>query len=174
MKKIFIYLEHEEEQILAEAENLQNALTHLRYEGKVSRGKNIKAAKAAVNTLGRYVERHRVFHERIIFPFLTVHVPKHEALIHFLCMDHADMRSTWRKLSGALILLSKRKDTEAAAGRIRDLGIYLVSLLRHHIGLEKKSIMSALKNELRGRERTKIKVEVHKWLGRSGTRAANP
>ena len=41
---ILSFFDCEEEKLLRQTDCLQEAMNHLRYEGKVSRGKNLKAA----------------------------------------------------------------------------------------------------------------------------------
>ncbi len=162
------FFDQEENEILRQVEDFHKILTHLKYEGKVSRGKNVKAANRAMSRLVGTFKKHRRLQEEIIFPFLQVHIPKHEAVIRFLRSDHEDIKKNKDRLRLSLQKLSKQSVTEN--GKIQELGVYLICLLRHHLELEKENIHKAIKRELREDEKKEIGVRIKKWLtiNRSG------
>jgi hypothetical protein len=107
MGAITSFLDHEEKGILKEVDVFQKSLTHLKYEGKVSRGKNVKAADRVAASLADTLRKHRQLQEGVIFPYLLVHIPKHESLIQFLRADHQDIRKNKKMLRLSLKKLLK-------------------------------------------------------------------
>ncbi len=155
---------------MEEAEKLQHALTHLRYEGKLQRGKNLKAIKSIISWLDQELKKHQRYQEKILFPFLEMHVPKYEPTIHFLQSDHAEIRENTQKVKESLKQIG-RSDRYPVNGNLREAGIYLVCLLRHHIQLEKTGIQKALKKDLNEEERTEIKIKIQKWFDHHGKKS---
>ena len=70
------FFDCEEMVIMTKAEELYTILTHLRYEGKISQGRNGKSAIEAVGSLRGMIQKHRNLQEKVIFPFLITHIPK--------------------------------------------------------------------------------------------------
>lgn len=165
MNKVLAFFEEEEKEILRLADHFDKVLIHLRFEGKVHRGKNISAANQAISGLVQMLRRHRNFQEEIIFPYLLIHIPKHESVIQFLRSDHQTIRQSKKKLC---LLLSKLSETTTYAhdSKIQELGIYLIYLIRHHIELERTSIHKAIENELNADEKKEVGKKVRNWLAR--------
>jgi len=158
------YFDVEAKDILQELEELQKVLTHLRYEGKVSLGKNLKSARQLMARLVTHLGRHRQLQERVVFPYLAAHIPRHESVIQFLRSDHADIRKSKERLQAVIRNLLKNPESCLEHVKIQELGVYLICLVRHHIELEKKSIHRALDEELRPVERRKVETRVRQWL----------
>lgn len=161
MSDFFVYGERE---ILDQAEEFHEILTHLRYEGKASQGKNVKAAIKAVRGLDKIIRKHRGLQEKILFPFLASHIPKHESVIHFLRADHQAIQKSRQKLVLSLRRLSKKIGSRLEEGRIQETGVYLICLLRHHMSLENKCIHKAVQTELRKDEKSEVKGKMNRWL----------
>ncbi|MBI3313557.1 MAG: hemerythrin domain-containing protein [Candidatus Omnitrophica bacterium] len=162
MKNVTSFFDGEEKEMLRQVEGLHKTLTYLKYEGKAIRGKNLKAAQTSLQALVKNLQRHRALQEKIIFPFLLIHIPKHEAVIRFLRSDHQDIKRNKKRLGLLLGKLSKRP--AEVNGELHDLGVYLICLLRHHLELEKENIHRAIKKELRKDEKREVGEKIAKWL----------
>lgn len=157
------FFNNEEEKLLAQTEDLHKALTHLRYEGKLLKEPNVKSVQILAYGLDFALERHRHIQEEIVFPFLRTHIPRHEAAISLLKAEHAEIKNHQEKLKQDTLKIS-RIPSPLQETRLYEAGIYLVTLLRHHIGLEKKSIDQSLQNELREDEKEVIRKRIEAWL----------
>lgn len=155
--------------MLLQTGELHNALTHLRYESRSYRPKNIKAVREVIQSLEGLLERHRGFQEEIIFPFLESHIPRHEAAIHLLETEHEDIRTNKDKLKSSLQKLSKA-DRNLNDGKIYERGIYLISLVQHHVAFEQRHIRESIHKELHEDETTVITRRVSKWLKKKANR----
>lgn len=156
------YFDGEEKEILEEVESFHKVLTHLQFEGKMKRGQNLKAAKQSLGSLMKTLKMHRLLQEKIIFPFLLRHIPKHESVISFLHSDHEDILKNKEELWRSLSDFSTNHNFQQT--KVQQLGIYLVCLLRHHMELEKKSIHKAINKELRTEEKREVGEKIEKWL----------
>ena len=152
----------EEEKLLQQTDRLQEVMNHLRYEGKVFRGKNLKAANRIVEGIAARLEKHRILQEKIIFHFLQVHIPKRESMVRFLFSDHEDIQKNKERLRLSLRKLSRNHSPED--GKVQQWGTYLICLLRLHIELERESIHKAIRTELRKDEKKEVEKRVTKWL----------
>lgn len=155
--------ESEEKEILCRVERFHETLKHLRYEGKVSHGKNAKKALREIKELELIMHRHRKIQEKVIFPFLAVRLPKHESVIHFLLAEHGDMDRSAKKLHSLFQNLLKKPE-QMKRNESWETGIYFVCLLRHHLGLENKSIHKAIHKEFRQAERRAMEKKIKIWL----------
>jgi len=159
------FFDCEEKVIMTKAEELFKILTHLRYEGKISQGRNVKSAIAALGSLRGMIQKHRNLQEKVIFPFLVTHIPKHETVIQFLRADHEEMHKSRLKLETALRRLTAKKIGVGLQDKSsQDVGIYFICLLRHHMDLENKCVHQAIRSELRKDEQLEVKSRVDHWL----------
>lgn len=173
MKRRRRIFECDGKEILRYVEHFHKTLTHLRYEGKVSLGKNIKALRGTTKVLNALVKRHRYLQEKILFPFLERHIPKYETRIHFLRSDHQEIRKHSQRFTHFIQSLSKKaaKDRPIDNGTIHESGVYFVCLLRHHIQLEEQAIHKVLKKDLKRHERGEIAKKMQNWItARNGKR----
>ncbi len=167
MTNIPSFFDSEEEKLLSQTEDLHRALTHLRYEGKMLKEQNVKSVQILAYGLDLVLKRHCHVQEEIVFPFLQTHIPRHEAAISLLEAEHAEIRNQQQKLKEDVLKISGAPDPFQEA-KIYEAGIYLVTLLRHHIGLEKKSIDRSLQTELREDEKNVINSRIETWINRGG------
>lgn len=159
------FIESEKENLLSWTENLHNALNHLRYEGKLLKEENIKAVQILAYGLDDALEKHCQIQEEIIFPFLQTHIPRHEAAIALLEAEHEDIKNQQEKLKNDILKISGMPN-HLEEGKIYEAGIYLVTLLRHHIGFEKRNLQRSLQTELRDDEKAAIHKQIEDWLQR--------
>lgn len=163
MKDVMVLLEQEGGKVLQCAEGLQNAVTHLKYEGRMFREKNVKAVKAHIKDLKVCFKKHCGLQEKVVFPYLLAHIPKHELSIHFLQTDHAQIAKGEFEIEGCLKSLSK-SDLVQKDAKVHEAGISLICLVRHHLEFEKRSIHKALRHELNPEEKIEIRKRMVKWL----------
>lgn len=169
MKNISKFFDQEREKTLDQIDELQKAITHLRYEGKASRKKNLKAADRKIKKLDAALARHRRLQEKVIFPFLLTHIPRHEPVIHFLETEHADIKENGRRLKEDMrgIFFEREGFNDS---KIYERGICLISLLRHHVGFEARNIYKSISKELREDEKRKMTNRISAWLRKEVSR----
>jgi len=163
IRALIHFFDCEEGEILTQADELYKILTHLRYEGKVSRGKNVKGAIQVMQGLRCLIAKHQELQEKVVFPFLVTHIPKHETFVRFLRADHQEMNASRLKLEAALRVLAKNLQEGFQSKSSQELGVYFVCLLHHHIQLENKWVHQAIQNELRKDEQMEVKKRVDRW-----------
>ena len=155
--------------MLLQTGELHKALMHLRYESRSYRPKNIKAVREIVRNMDGILQRHRGFQEEIVFPFLESHIPRHEAAIHLLETEHEDIKTNKDKLKSSLQKLSKA-DRNLNDGKIYERGIYLISLVQHHVAFEQRHIRKSIHKELHADETMVITSRVLEWLKKKANR----
>lgn len=168
MRKLEAYFNQEEKQIFREAESFHRILTHLRYEGKARTGTNVAAARKAAGKLTDSLKKHRLFQEKILFPFLKVHFPKYESALHYMESEHDDIVENKKKLNVSLRGLSRRTLDYTAQADVYQRGLYLVSLLRHHLRFENKTLQKTLRAGLKADEKREMARKLRTWLAGGG------
>jgi len=164
MRSLSTFFKKEEKSVLHQVDALNHSLTLLRYEGKLSRAQNVKIATREISLLTKTLKEHRSLQEKVIFPFLLRHIPKKEPVIGFLRSDHRMIREYKIKLKALLVKISKNANAVIEAGKIQETGIYLVSLLRHHIEMEKENIEKTIRAELDKDEKKDFERQINRWL----------
>lgn len=162
------YLNTEEEKLAETTEDLKKALIHLRYEGKLLKEQNLKSIQILIYALANVLERHLYVQERIVFPFLRTHIPRHEAAILLLKAEHEEIKIHQEKLRKAM------GEMPGIPGPLQEAvlyeeGIYLVTLLRHHLFVEKRNIDPSLEKELREDEKEIIHQRIEIWLAKENS-----
>lgn len=167
MKTAVRFFNCEDADIFRQSEKLHRALTHLRYEGKVHRAKNLKEVKESADALDASLKRHRTLQEKIIFPYLSTHIPRRESSIHFLESEHEGLDQSNKKLKKGIREFLK-SDPVLTCGEIYEAGIFFIAHLRHHISYEVKNIRSLIRSELRPDEKREIGNRISGWLKKQG------
>jgi len=169
LKNLLKFFDGEGEKMLLQTDKLHQALTHLRYESRAYRPKNIKAVRDVIQTLDGILQRHQSSQEEIIFPFLESHIPRHEAAIHLLEAEHEDIQKNTDKLKSSLQKLPEAHGN-LNDGKIYERGIYLISLVQHHVGFEQRHIRKSIHKELHADEKAVITSRVSGWLKKKANR----
>ncbi len=138
-------------------------MTHLRYEGKITRFKNLKEVRDSTGALDVILKRHRKIQEKVIFPYLSAHIPRHEGAIHFLRSEHDDIDRNKVKLRKEIREFPKG-DPFLNSGKVYESGIFFVSLLRHHLSFELRNIRLLIRKGLRPDEKQEISDRMNRWL----------
>lgn len=146
-----------------ESERLHRALTHLRYEGKVHRLKNLEEVEKSTAALSVIFKRHRALQEKIIFPYLSTHIPRREPAVHFWESEHEGLEQNSKKLKKGILEFFK-SDPVLTCGEIYEAGIFYIAHLRHHVSFEIKNIRSLILSELRPDEKREIESRASGWL----------
>ena len=152
-------LEETYTEALCKADRLCEVLTKLRYEGKFLFGKNLREVRSVLKYFDQKLSSRMKLEERLLFSFLEIHVPKLAPALHLLCSEREDFRKNLRKLHTLLKKLTRTRtnhDYGEAVDRVVETGTYLVYLVRHHIGLERKSVEKAIREELREEEQAAL------------------
>ena len=154
-KKIIEHLECHHEKSIKKTDQLNDVLINLRYEGKVSFGKNLKTIDEVVSFYDKELVHHIKLEKEIIFPFLTSHIPKLECVLNLLEGEHGDIGKNIRDLKSLSDELNRTKENVSRAKiieKIMHTGTYFIFLVRHHIQAERESIYMAIKEELHENE----------------------
>ncbi len=169
MKNLLKFFDGEGKKMLLQTDKLHQTLTHLRYESRACRPKNIKAVRDVIRNLDGILQRHRGFQEKVIFPFLESHIPRHEAAIHFLEAEHEDIKKNKDKLNSGLQKLSAANGN-LNDGKFYERGIYLISVVQHHIAFEQRHIHKSIHKELHQDEKVVITSRLSEWLKKKANR----
>ncbi|MBI2167047.1 MAG: hemerythrin domain-containing protein [Candidatus Omnitrophica bacterium] len=158
-KEVVRLLERGHADTLQKISQLEKALLNLRFEGKPSLGKNLRQAEEVLDFLRNQLMKHIRIEEKVIFPFLSAHIPKLESVIHLLEGEHDEFRKNVEDFCFELEAVSKAK---AGLGfgrtleRAQETGTYLVYLLRNHIRAEHQSVYKVIHSELRPDEKKEL------------------
>ncbi len=147
------------EETLQKLELLEKILADFRYEGKTSRGKNLKGALALLDYFNCRLMDHFKMEDKILFPFLIVHLPKLESVIGLLRSEHQDFRNCLRNFSKSLKNISREKTGNHQIREIEKLnehGTYLIYLLRNHFQVESECLYQAIDRDLHLEERKEL------------------
>ena len=149
-------LEEGDEETLQKTNRLQEVLTHLRYEGKASLGKNLKETDRLLEFFDKDLVEHVRLEEEIIFPYLASHIPKLGLLISLLRSEHTDFKRNLGEFKFWLGEMRKKKNGPSLGKmieKVKEAGIYLAYLLQSHVQEEGKILYDIASRELSSEER---------------------
>lgn len=147
-------LEHNHHALTKHLQHFEDRLFHLRYEGKPLLGKNICNTRETLRVLTREMNEHFKMEEKIIFPFLSVHVPRLGPVIRLLHSDHEELEKHLCKLRERLsgvIEISRKNASEGArlTREIQEMGSFMIQFISNHLKAEDSIIHGSIKRELR-------------------------
>ena len=149
---------------LTQVAKLDEALLGLQFEGKTSAGLHLNQIRSVIGFFLTSFAEHTELEDQIVFPYLASHIPKIELVLPFLHSEHEALEENLKHLE-VLINLFSDKPSEAHQLRIitqlREVGAYLIYLLRHHIEAERTSIYQMIDSELRPNERKELKERLN-------------
>ena len=158
-KDVVEFFEAEYKEVLNKLDQLSEATKNLRFEGKLSYGKNIKEVEEVIKFLEKKLYQHIALDEKIIFPFVEAHIPKLEPILRFLRAERNEFKinlevfeSLFKKLKGGKMEPQQHKIVE----ELREKGIYLVCLMRNHIQTENESVYKTIDQQLREDEKKEL------------------
>jgi len=158
-KNILVLFEKEQREVLQKLDELYDAIKHLKYEGKLFRGRNMRAVEKNVNFLKKELSQHIAIDDKVIFPFLEVHIPKLEPLLHFLRAECSEFELSLKNFE---TLFQKLKDEEDGfikgdiIHQLNEKGLYLICIMRNHIQMEIQSVYKPIERQLRPDEKKNL------------------
>lgn len=162
MKTSAHFFDYEDAGIFHESEQLYRALTHLRYEGKARRLKNLNEVKRSIRALDIIFKRHKALQEKIIFPYLSTHIPRRQSAVRFLESDHEGLDRSGRKLKKNVRDFFS-SDPVLTCGEIYEAGIFFIAHLRHHLSFEVRNIQPLVLGELCPEEKREMEGRIRGW-----------
>lgn len=145
--------------LLAQTDRLNDVLINLQYEGKTKLGKNLKEIWDVLCFFEKEVDVHVGTEEACLFPFISTHVPRLDPLVQLFHAEHEDFRKNLRIFRLAMEDLCSDRSEENKilfVDRVREIGTYLVYLLRQHLKAENESLYKAINEELHEEERLEL------------------
>jgi hemerythrin-like domain-containing protein len=152
-------LEEEEAETLEKTGRLEQVLTHLRYEGRASLGKNFKETERLLQFFDHDLVRHIRLEEEVVFPYLAAHIPKLDLLISLLRSEHREFQRNLRRFKFWLTALRRKRkasDLGKVIEQIRETGTYLVYLLQSHVQDEGRVFYDVASRELSPGEKREL------------------
>ena len=159
-------LERSHQETLLKTNGFYETLLKLRYEGKPSLGKNLRAADEVLKFFHGEHKQHMNCEENVIFPFLMIHVPKLESVIQVLRADHHDFKNKLQVFENLIAELAKDRtdfDHAAVLEKIREVGTYMIYLLRSHNQFESSSIHKVMETQLHADEIEELQSKVENY-----------
>ncbi len=147
------------EELFEKVDRLNHALINLRYEGKANAGKNLKEAWEILCFFEKEVCVHVEAEEKFLFPFLEAHVPRLSPLSNLFQAEHEDFRKNLKRFRLALEDLYAEKGNHGRSesiDKVKEVGTYLIYLLRQHLPAEEESVYKAVYRELHEEEREEL------------------
>ena len=148
-------------------EELKTALTNLRFESKVHRGKNVGTAARSAAFLNDQWLRCLEFEEDVLFPFVEARVPKLNVLLSHLQIDHIEQRKNVLQLVQKLDHLK----TSEADDLVQDIescfasGMYVICFIRNHIFIKNNLFYKTVTRNLKDSD----EKEFHQLLSKTKT-----
>jgi len=154
--------------VFEKLDQLENALYSLQYEGKIFSSSHINKAEEAVRFLEHKYAGHIKLDDCIIFPFLEKHIPRLSSVLLYLKAERREFQEGFKVFERTLSELKKGNQDIIRynlIARLKDKGIYLISLIRSHIQLEEQSVYESITRELHQDERNALIEKIMKEAG---------
>ncbi|MDP2654399.1 MAG: hemerythrin domain-containing protein [Candidatus Omnitrophota bacterium] len=151
------------EDLLDKTNQLDDALTRLRYEGKLCLKKNIRSAEKLVGFFNATMLPHIVV-EDILFDFVERHIPKIQIVVRHLQSEHKELTACLKEMAQLLRRLAAQKSEPRRAEiieRVKERGTYLSHFMRQHIQIEHDSIYLIAMEELQPAEKRRLLQKLH-------------
>lgn len=156
-ERLFTHLfQDEKKAVFEKLDQLENALYSLQYEGKIFSSSHINKVEEVVRFLENKYAGHIKLDDGIIFPFLEKHIPRLQPVLLYLKAERREFQEGFKVFEKILSELKKgNRDIIRynLIARLKDKGIYLISLTRSHIQLEEQSVYESITRELHQDER---------------------
>ena len=162
------YIKSTDTEALRRIDDLEDAWSRIRYEGKLSWISNLNRIDLVLKYFHKEFMSHIKLEEDILFPYIQTHIPRLEYMMYSLCADHNDFRRDINLISAGLDEMRRTRTLQnrsAMVQQMNDTVIYLIHLLRHHIAVESKGIFDVITNELTTKEKRLLEkriLKVHK------------
>ncbi|MBI4358800.1 MAG: hemerythrin domain-containing protein [Candidatus Omnitrophica bacterium] len=162
-------LEEAHKSAFGEIKKFEEAASNLQFEGKTSIGRNLKQVRSSLDFFRSSLLQHIDLEEKILFPFLKLHIPKLESVIHLVVTEHEDARRNFDDLELFLDSLSNQMsemDRAKMMKKVQDTATYLVYLLKNHLRVEDKGIYEVAGHELKVEEKKELEGAMGKFLSK--------
>lgn len=164
LKNIVEFLETDHNEILEKIDRLKEAMINLRFEGKVSYGKNIKCVEDLLTVLNaRFLKRLKLV-EDILYPFIENHIPKLDPILRILRAENKEFKVNLEvmvflldQIKGEKIELTQAKLIE----QLKDKVTYLMYLLHNHFEVEVESVYKVIKDDLHENEKNLLLKKIN-------------
>ncbi|MBI5150295.1 MAG: hemerythrin domain-containing protein [Candidatus Omnitrophica bacterium] len=158
-KNIAGVFQRERSGVLQKLDRLDEAIKNLQYESKRFSRKNMKEIQGVVNYLQNRLFEHVTLDEEVVFPFLERHIPRLEPLLCFLRAERGEFKLS---LENFEMLFQKLKDEQNVLRQykifeqLKEKGIYVTHLVRHHIQIEMESVYNMVDRQLHEDEKNEL------------------
>ncbi len=151
-------IEQDHKECLRKTDQLYDAMTNLRFEGKAAFGRNINDVKKILDFFdGNFVPHMKL--ESIIFSYLETHIPRLESIIKILRAEHNELKVNLEVLQFLIDELLKEKNEfkhTQTIEKLKDKTTYFIYLLRNHIQAEDESIYRIIDQGLHEDEKREL------------------
>ena len=151
-------IEQDHKECLQRTDELFEAMSNLRFEGKAALGRNTQDIRKILDFLqGNFVPHMKL--ESVIFSYLEMHIPRLESIIKILLAEHKELKVNLEVLQFLLgDLLEEKSESRRpqTIEKLKDKATYFIYLLRNHIQAEDESIYKALEQELHRDEKEEL------------------
>lgn len=148
-----------QDRMLEKSRQLSESFVNLRYEGKVSNGKNLKQARQILCELRRIFHEHSHIEDERVFPFLKKHIPKVESLTEILRLEHEYLCDLIDKFELEFVRFTEESNRLKRARMVLEMqkrGLYLNFLLQGHVQLEIQNLYQTVNGLLKPGERREL------------------
>lgn len=139
-------------------EEILDILTRLRENRQFSYEKNLWDLRGACLIFQKKLLRHIEVQEKVVFPFLEVHIPKLEPAIHVLKGEHTMSKEKFRHLILDALRMAEEEGREKTGflERLSGAATSASFFLRRHLELEGMTIQKAMTRHLRRDEHQEL------------------
>lgn len=145
-------------------EDLQEMISSLRFQGKVSLQPSMKKLAAILQSLSLC----SCLEEKVLFPYAEVHLPKLQTLRFLYRAEEKDMLRNVRQLKHLAGKFLKTKDAlkrQSLLEEIEQAGIYSLCLFKTHLQAE-ANLYHTLDTDLRNDEKAELWERIERHQGR--------
>lgn len=145
---------------------LQEALTRLRYEGKVTFRDNVRNTLRVLRRLHGDTVDHAALQERVIFPFVARRMPQLGPLTTLFYHEHADLRRAMIRLTGILRRIETARDARGRSllvARLFEEGSELALSLRLHDEGEREALLERAWAQFKPTEKKEFLDRIGNW-----------
>lgn len=157
---------NEQREVFKKLDKLYEFLQKLKFEGKLSQGRNIRVVEEIFGSLKDSYSLHKKADEDIIFPFVERHIPRLSPFLSLLTTERDEFYDIIKECEELIKKIKHVKGQTERMDVVDDLaekGIYAVVLIRNHIQMEMESVYKVMDKELHTAEKGQL-VESLKYL----------
>jgi hypothetical protein len=159
IKGILAMFEQEHKQVLKELDELNESITNLQYEGKMSFAKNTRTIEKTTRFFKNKLYNHIELDEKVIFPYVQVHIPKLEPMLCFLRAERNEFKLSMENFELLFRQLKEEKNglrQQKIIDQVKEKGMYVICLMRNHIQIEIESVYKPMDLQLHQEEKKEL------------------